>query len=52
MEQKGGKRGLPRSTDLHYLLLSDTDRQPQTATDTVSVRVISDLKMEGPGKIN
>ena len=67
MEQKGGKRGLPRSTDLHYLLLSDTDsavavftfrqtttdsnRQQQTATGTASVSV-SDIKMEGFGNIN
>ena len=42
MEQKGGKRGLPRSTDLHYLLLLGTDstvaiftfRQWQKTTDS------------------
>ena len=60
MEQKGGKRGLERSTDPPYLLPSDTDHiqwqkltgnngHPKTATD-------SDHKMEGQeersGKIN
>ena len=34
MEQKGGKRGLARSTDPHYLLLSDTDHLPQWQTMT------------------
>ena len=60
MEQKGGKRGLARSTDPHYLLLSDTDhRQCQTMIDKhrQTQRTIDiEYKMEGQagrsGKIN